>query len=1043
MDNVDQQEAIKELVAAGFTKKQALAALEISQNNDMDQPLDSLEHESIQKVECSTDSTRSQYCISNRHTSHTAVISGMIALMRESGISANEAKKAVVMSMDSEAEQVSIDRLDLEMIVECFMENGFGFEESMNALTTAGYNIGSSLEILIYHTNPTPSPSPQDPFNDKRFNFAVKGLINTGETERLATVIATRHWNQYKIDRGYERLLEELIALGNDRQTALRYLRDIMCDKLAKTGGYDLEATRQALKSTNWNLNDAQDILDGITSGYEAMKERLCGDLIAMGFSKAKSIEALKMAKFDVHDAAVILLSGVLPDTKENDDNLIDSEGDCDGGSGSMNKCQYLTFLKGELEKYYLNSIQHGSESSDFVAKVLNCFHHLIQTHDSHNEFEDIYTALGGRCDISHCDKMQRNRRDRTKSVIGGVSFVRDIMDKIHCRFRHSYDMGYRLTKAERKQIEQLQETGDDAKSDHIEDMFNISSLDSALIEMHKVIVSKKQQINKQFVNNHTFNKFSTIAINKGNYETFSNGERYVYWDRFRQDEANNRFYVYPKYESLKEELTKNRRASVTMDQWSLEYQKADTHRQSHVAKKLIANPETAVDTHWVQSPHPMRNGLALEIAKGEKVKTHHLVALLVYCNYTVLSYEFSKTYRRMDNDDLNDDDYKQYVADETCTELLRTNNESNWSMKARHSSFYHLARYLNELIHVFSPRAMDADPFRATFYHGVNQKMKFITLRDNMYQPFSTTTSYEVAVRFSISGIDAGMVLELSADGWSRYFDCQCYSDFPGERELLFINSIGPFKFVNLTDTQSGRSYDVFVKALGIVDAMIVANPFQPDDRVVTNSKTEKNWIKKLDLRLQGAVPIDPMLKVVTLQLIKHELHRYQPQKYKKMENVDGYIEELFHFVCTMTKAVHINWKLMSVEITDKYERGGYNGYLFLRTLFCVEDLEMIDLDFICLLFPHLIGIRLSGCDSIKKDCFDYILQFLTKQFAKDLAELSIECHSEHDAFLMTKYSVAFGKIGWILQKSGNGFDGQYVINVRNKNFNFKSNDI
>eukprot|EP01083_Nonionella_stella_P134162 408212_1 len=85
----------------------------------------------------------------------------------------------------------------------------------------------------------------------------------------------------------------------------------------------------------------------------------------------------------------------------------------------------------------------------------MDMFLHLKQHHDSDDHFEYIYDHLPN-CQVNHCDKFKRNYRNRSAQHVREERHnppIQEILDKIHCYFKHSFDMGYRFTAQERKQM--------------------------------------------------------------------------------------------------------------------------------------------------------------------------------------------------------------------------------------------------------------------------------------------------------------------------------------------------------------------------------------------------------------------------------------------------------------------------------------------------------------------------------------------------------------------------------------------------------------
>eukprot|EP01084_Bolivina_argentea_P248624 415920_1 len=118
-----------------------------------------------------------------------------------------------------------------------------------------------------------------------------------------------------------------------------------------------------------------------------------------------------------------------------------------------------------------VNQITNGFDCDIDIASILNDFHHLIQVHA--HQFEDIYNILvkpcnfGDICALEDCFMMRRNHRDRFKLCEKDQELKRlyfncndtndiiqqQILDKIHCHFFHSFDIGYKLTDAHKQKL--------------------------------------------------------------------------------------------------------------------------------------------------------------------------------------------------------------------------------------------------------------------------------------------------------------------------------------------------------------------------------------------------------------------------------------------------------------------------------------------------------------------------------------------------------------------------------------------------------------
>eukprot|EP01084_Bolivina_argentea_P216385 367625_1 len=731
-----------------------------------------------------------------------------------------------------------------------------------------------------------------------------------------------------------------------------------------------------------YSINSTQKI------NYNMDMEEAVQCLVSNGFNKMDAMNAIVSAKYDIKNALEILVQNT--DTELinhrsqnspmfahlNQDFMVtlrtqfikaasqvnqrysdqneQSNGGCGGDVGSMKQCDHLLFIINTLKKY--NSFQHDTELD--IISALNSFHHLLNAHDGNQQFEEIYHILNeefGNCDVLKCHQFRRIRRERNKEncendmLSKEISFIDDIIDKMHCYYQHSYDMGFRLTPNERKKIGKI-----DVKTENENEADTLCN--KKLDVMLKVIKAKRDNI-KQIIRDKSYQKFIATQVSMNNYETFCFGKQYVYW---KFSEAHkfaglNRTcyencYIFPKFLSLKEELISNPFSPMAVEQFNNEYNKAMRHKHSHIEKKLIADPEV---TKFLKTGNVFgffHDGRIIGIKKGSEVGIHHLLAVILYCGYDNISYEFSKTYRALERDHISDDnDWEQYEIKQSeqhtffsgrdfiaisgdavnSVRNMGQTKEGIASIKGRHCKFYHLAKSLNELIHVYSPRAMDVN--RYSIYHGINKKMKFIAMRGQISHPLSTTSSLEVAVQFSTN---YGMVIQLQYNAHSRFFDCAWLSDFPNEREFLFINHPGSFSFKNIIDATTGTNYDEYVKGLCIIDSVVTACSFQPNNMVIqnnverlrSNGVTDKSLIDmcftgylqtKSELESLGAKPIDHSLKMLTLTMIKHQL------KSKTSHAIDIYIEELMDYICLNKTVVMIKWDDMQTEICNSYDRG------------------------------------------------------------------------------------------------------------------------
>eukprot|EP01084_Bolivina_argentea_P016879 31533_1 len=380
--------------------------------------------------------------------------------------------------------------------------------------------------------------------------------------------------------------------------------------------------------------------------------------------------------------------------------------------------------------KDFMNATQQNqNDNNDIdIQKTLIAFHHLLQNHE--HQFELIYDkiveqVLGGTntCDLRQCLMLRRNHRDRFQLQKNDQELrklyqvcdnpdVKDIvtqqiLDKIHCHFLHSFDIGYKLSTQDKVAIIQAVDASlTKNENNHIDEDF---SDDKIVQSYHKIIADKKASYRNipvlDRLNNEN-NKFVT-TLNNDTPTTYSFGYRFFYWIYYKDNcefvdpvrykgdgslwslrmdiavEQSNEghtlgeFFVTAKFKNLKEELIDNPICGISALQWHILVEKANTHLLTDYIKSHVSE---SVDEKASDSEPWRKANLECydDILPGTQITNSHLVAMMVYCNQDELQKHFSQTFRKKDN------------------------NESIESLKSRHSNYAHLGRLLRECVECF-----------------------------------------------------------------------------------------------------------------------------------------------------------------------------------------------------------------------------------------------------------------------------------------------------------------------------------------------------
>eukprot|EP01083_Nonionella_stella_P070539 188774_1 len=230
---------------------------------------------------------------------------------------------------------------------------------------------------------------------------------------------------------------------------------------------------------------------------------------------------------------------------------------------------------------------------------------------------------------------------------------------------------------------------------------------------------------------------------------------------------------LHPIFASLKEELTSNSICCLMMEQFNMTLKKAQIHFQSAHRK----------------AHYPL---LSLE----------QILSLMMWCKDTGLSHKYSAEFRQ-------------------SLHMIHTLGE-----------LYYFGMYLKRAVHEHGTRIMDGKI--DTFYRGLTKSLVFSEATVRINGPFSTTSSWSIAVKFACVP-HGGVVVELCDKiGFNRYFPVSWLSDYPNEEECLFIDNEYPMTISNIVGfgTEiSGWEYGTILNALSLIKKLITCQPIQHAD--------------------------------------------------------------------------------------------------------------------------------------------------------------------------------------------------------------------
>eukprot|EP01083_Nonionella_stella_P056511 148770_1 len=727
-------------------------------------------------------------------------------------------------------------------------------------------------------------------------------------------------------------------------------------------------------------------------------------------------------------------------------------------------------YINNGLGEYYNNT------------HLLNDYNHLIQFHD--DVFHHIYAYFDGECDFGRCVLIKRLHRDRDyyrddekrKEIYYNYDDEKEIntqqiLNKIHCYYRHAYDLGFRVKQSKllriqknvRKRsrwstadrasavmqsIKKLHKTksytidskeaqniifNHDALSEEEEEKEEMNTIEEeeeeeargfedewALLDLCGLIQQKRNNLRMlRGTKRMNMNKF----IGK-----VGTSQRYHYWMKY-DDDDDKHWQIEIKYETFKDEMLSNQVYTISVQQWQYLHEKAHDHYHMKRSRKIRPNKYWA---ELYELPNDAANSSSFSITMS------HIIAIMLHSNFDSVQREFTETFYRLED-------------------------ESDEALKCRHSNFFHFGRLLRELIECFGKKKYNKN---IVFYHGITDDLMFIESTKYFYAPLSVTTSIEVAIAYSNNN-GKDYLLELVDDdsvlGMARYFDCSWLSDFGNECEKYFVGGYKPLKIHTVLDAVLGRNYINYLKALYMIDRMMAGYYFdneseeikqiivhllqiqiarhaprdcdtpKPVNRELLNEVKQLNH-KSFDEEDEAAIESHrrkmsrrisetfPMARGSSNPFTMPTEMEMDDEEFDYFNQVPKYITKLIDFYCCNLTNVCVDWSNLNASEGE-----------WIKKLLCHDKYEWIKLNIFLSLFPQLKQLNVRNiklCKQTIKDICWFLLNAKREEKYLDLHRIEIfEVNQDEYAIAqcLQEYADKLKQIGWSI--TVNPFEDEMCI--------------
>eukprot|EP01084_Bolivina_argentea_P186112 320854_1 len=578
----------------------------------------------------------------------------------------------------------------------------------------------------------------------------------------------------------------------------------------------------------------------------------------------------------------------------------------------------YVEFIKDcERNNNHANQGMYSKITTLYASDNIDSFildYNFVVTNTNENNY-----YLDGECNIDECNFVVRNYRNvhqleqdngnaRSKlyhsQTIEKDIVISQILDCVHNLIYHSYDMGYKLDQ-ETKQNDldfKYDETITEimaiirAKKDHFAGI-RLDISDENIINKQRFVV----QVSNKFCFGFRYYYHSYYKNNHKTSEMFENGM----YEVGNTGYCYNDWYIDAKYKSLKDELLNNKILA-------LHY-------------KHLENTVTKATIKWQTLRH---NNIANDawqliynIKRGSFITVNHVMAILLYCNFTDLNYYFTETFRKL------------------------TNNESDVELKLRHMEYAIWGKLLREAIETYGTWLRES-PLKY-FYTGLSSPLLFDSFTQNIYCPLSTSIQKEVALNFAETN---GIVIQIKNEkSAGTYFNCVPLSDFPTENERLFIGGIMPLSIMGLLHIPTCSDFTIYVRAMVMFDRCV-------------HGSTSKNGEKLLKIYSSCGK-----------KLVKKRLNVYD-------KPLPQYMVQLFTQMCNSFETVNLDVNLLNADLVHNLDdvwniKSGFGdcyGYKRWKNIF-IDVNGNFKLKDINKLFPISTKFSILCRQPVKDECNKY----------------------------------------------------------------------
>eukprot|EP01084_Bolivina_argentea_P083866 151818_1 len=297
---------------------------------------------------------------------------------------------------------------------------------------------------------------------------------------------------------------------------------------------------------------------------------------------------------------------------------------------------------------------------------------------------------------------------------------------------------------------------------------------------------------------------------------TFNIGYRLYYWVFYKNAAAlddneieewlwnkndhggykQHQLYVSPKYKTIKDEVLNNTIFALGLYSLNVSIKKTEKYMNAGKVKGMV-----------VRQVFGQNDPLKYNLKNGTPITFHHILAIILYCDESDLSREFSKTFRKTS-------------LHQTIAEIIKQNQQyAVWSRLCRETVEYYGHKGFGDVVEKTTINSLIGP-----FYCGLSVEMALPEFSIRLASPTSTSLQEEIAIRFAG---EEGLLMRLNNNGTEisgdlRGFLCSWLSNYPLEAEVLFIGGEYRMKIESVSTITTQQNFSPFFQVLFLFNCML-----------------------------------------------------------------------------------------------------------------------------------------------------------------------------------------------------------------------------